>query len=463
MQARRMVGALFLVALAAAGPAVGEPRHADLLIVNGHLVTMDGEFRVIEDGTVAVEGSRIVGVGGPELAGLFAAEETIDAGGDLVMPGMVNTHTHASMTIFRGLGDDVPDRLRRFIFPLEAAVVDADHVFKGALLGAVEMVLGGATTFVDMYYFEDAVARAARAVGVRAVLGETIIGFPAPDAEIPYGGLDYARRFIAEFAGDELVTPALAPHAPYTMDREHLELVAAAARELDVPVLVHLAETRAEIEQIEREHGLSPVEYLDAVGLLSDRLVAAHCIFVDAADIELLRERGVGVSHNIVSNVKAGKGVAPVLAMRAAGLDVGLGTDGPMSGNTLDMMGLLGYTAKLHKLAQLDRSVMPARDVVEMATIGGARAIDMEDRIGSLEVGKLADLLIVDVDSVHMIPMYDVYSALVYAAGAQDVRTVIVHGRQVVRDRELLTVDVERLKADVRELTDEIARQAARL
>ncbi len=440
-----------------------EPAHADLMITGATVVTMDEGRRVLESGTVVVRGAEIVAVGGPELAGRFRAETTIDAGGDILMPGMINTHTHASMTMFRGLGDDVPDRLRRYIFPLEAMVVDADNVYKGALLGAVEMALSGATTFVDMYYFEDHVARAAKAVGVRAVLGETVIGFPAPDAEEAYGGLDYARRFIAEYADDELITPALAPHAPYTMDREHLEAVARAAEELDVPVLVHLSETRAEIERIDEEFGRSPVEYLADVGLLTDRLVAAHCIFVDDEDIALLGERGVGVSHNIVSNIKAGKGVAPVLDMLAARLDVGLGTDGPMSGNTLDMMGLLGYTAKLHKLASLDRSVMPARDVVEMATIGGARAIDMEDRIGSIEVGKLADLVLVDTHSVNMVPMYDVYSALVYAANARDVHTVVVNGRPIVRDREVLTVDVEAIKRDVDELRERIAAEAAKL
>ena len=459
------ITALTLVTVLAAAVLGGTDQKpaADLVITNALLVTMDGDYRVIEDGAIAITGSKIAAVGGPEVAARYAAKETLDAGGDIIMPGMINTHTHASMTIFRGLGDDIPDRLRRFIFPLEAMVVNADNVYKGALLGAVEMVLSGATTFVDMYYFEDAVARAAKAVGMRGVLGETIIGFPAPDAAEPYGGLEYARRFIAEFADDELIVPALAPHAPYTMDSEHLKEVAAAARELGAPVLVHLSETRAEIEQIEAEFGMSPVEYLDSVGLLSDQLVAAHCIFVDADDIALLHDKKVGVSHNIVSNVKAGKGIAPVLEMLAAGLDVGLGTDGPMSGNTLDVMGLLGYTAKLHKLAKLDRRVMPARDVVEMATIGGARAIDMGDRIGSLEPGKLADLIIVDTDSVNMIPMYDVYSALVYAASAHDVHTVIIHGRQVMKDRRMLTVDVEKIKREVQELTDRIAIEAAKL
>ena len=464
-----MVAVCALLAMAACSRSVESAAQSparqsvDLLITNALIVTMDEEMRVIRDGMVAIEGSRIVAVGESKTGDRFDAAETIDAGGDILMPGMINTHTHASMTIFRGLGDDVPDRLRRYIFPLEAIVVNADNVYKGALLGAIEMALSGATTFVDMYYFEDDVARATKAVGLRGILGETVIGFPAPDAEEPYGGLEYARAFIEEFRDDELIVPALAPHAPYTMDSEHLRMVAEAARELDVPVLVHLSETTREIETIRSEFQMSPVEYLDDVGLLTDRLVAAHCIFVDDQDIALLETKGVGVSHNIVSNIKAGKGVAPVLDMLAEGLDVGLGTDGPMSGNTLDMMGLLGYTAKLHKLASLDRRVMPARDVVEMATIGGARAIDMDDRIGSIEVGKLADLILVDVDSVNMVPMYDVYSALVYAANSRDVHTVIVHGRQVVRDREVLTVDVEKAKRDVLELRDQIAEKASEL
>ncbi|MFQ5525675.1 MAG: amidohydrolase [Thermoanaerobaculia bacterium] len=457
------VAALATITTACAPVPAEEGQAVDLVITNGLVVTMDGDSRVIEDGTVVVAGSEIVAVGGPEVADEFEPAETLDAGGDIVMPGMLNTHTHASMTIFRGLGDDIPNRLQRFIFPLEAMVVNADNVYKGALLGAVEMVLSGATTFVDMYYFEDEVARAAKAVGVRAVLGETIIGFPAPDAEEAYGGLDYARRFIAEYADDELVIPALAPHAPYTMDKEHLREVADAARELGAPVLLHLSETQAEIDRIASEFGMSPVAYMDSVGLLVDELVAAHCIFVDEADVALLAKRDVGVSHNIVSNVKAGKGIAPVVKMLEAGVDVGLGTDGPMSGNTLDMMGLLGYTAKLHKLAALDRRVMPAKTVVEMATIRGARAINMDDRVGSLEAGKLADIVIVDTNSVNMIPMYDVYSALVYAANARDVHTVIVHGRQIVRDRKLLSVDIDKVKTDVLELTDRIAAKVAEL
>jgi cytosine/adenosine deaminase-related metal-dependent hydrolase len=457
------LGTIALVVMLGGPDAAAPAERADLLIVNARLVTMDAAARVIEGGALAIRGARISAVGGAELAQRVQAAETIDVGGDIVMPGMINTHTHAAMTIFRGLADDVPDRLQRFIFPLEALVVNADNVHKGTLLGAVEMLLGGATTFADMYYFEDAVARAVKRVGMRAVLGETVIGIPAPDAGEAYGGLEYARRFIKEYARDELIVPALAPHAPYTMDRTHLERVAETARELDVPVLVHLAETQAELDQIQREFGMSPVQYLDAVGLLSDRLLAAHCIFVSDADIALLRQRRVGISHNIVSNVKAGRSVAPVARMLEAGLEVGLGTDGAMSGNTLDVMGLLGFTAKLHKLAAQDRRAMPAARVVEMATIGGARALNLQDRIGSLEPGKLADLIVVDTRSVNMVPLYDVYSALVYAANPRDVHTVIVNGRVVVRQGRVLTVDVERVKRDVLDLKEQIAKKASQL
>ena len=453
-----------VLTIAAAGIGLSQgPQRADILIENAHLVTMNGEREVLPRGTLVIRGSDIIAVGGPELADRYTAGKVIDAGGDIVMPGMVNTHTHAPMTIFRGLADEVPDRLQRFIFPLERTVVDAENVYRGTLLAAVEMVQGGVTTFADMYYFEDQVARAAVEVGMRAVAGETVIQYPAPDAKAPYGGLDYALKFIEEFRESELVTPALAPHAPYSVGEEQLALVATWAEKLDVPVLIHLSETKAEIEQIRRDFDKTPVEYLDSLGLLNSRLVAAHCIFVTESDIDLLKRRGVGVAHNMVSNVKAGKGVAPVLRMLDRGVDVGLGTDGAMSGNTLDIMTQMGYVAKIHKLVHEDRTVMPPVDVVEMATIGGARALGMGDRIGSLEVGKLADVIIVDKDAVNMIPMYDVYSALVYAAAAANVTTTIVHGRMIMEDRRLRTVDVEEIRRDVLELNEEIKREAEKL
>jgi len=424
---------------------------------------MNEEKAVIVGGTLVIHRSEIIAVGGPELTESYAAGKVIDAGGDIVMPGMVNTHTHAPMTLFRGLADEVPDRLERFIFPLERTVVDSENVYRGTLLAAVEMVQGGVTTFADMYYFEDQVARAAAEVGMRAIAGETVIQYPAPDAKEPYGGLEYAKKFIEAFRGHELITPALAPHAPYSVGEEQLALVAEWAEKLDVPILIHLSETKAEIEQIRRDFGKTPVEYLDSVGLLNARLVAAHCIFVTESDIDLLKRRGVGVSHNMVSNVKAGKGVAPVLTMLDRGVDVGLGTDGAMSGNTLDIITQMGYVAKIHKLVHEDRTVMPPVDVVEMATIGGARALDMGDRIGSLEVGKLADVVIVDKDAVNMIPMYDVYSALVYAASPANVTTTIIHGRIIMEERKVLTVDVDKIWQDVLELNEAIKKEAEKL
>ncbi len=432
------------------------PRSADLIVTHAHVITMNDRQDIHVDGAVIIKGSRIVAVGPASLAAQFTAPRTIDAGGDIVMPGMVNTHTHVAMTVFRGLGDDVPDRLRRFIFPLEKALVDRELVYWGGLHGIIEMVEGGVTTMADMYYFEAELARAAKQVGMRGILGQTVINFPAPDAPEPYGGLALAKKFAADFRDDPLITPAIAPHAPYTLDAEHLRLIAREAAALNLPVLIHLAEMPEEIATLRQEHNMTPVEYLDSLGLLNRRLVAAHCIFVNDADIALLKARDVGIAHNMVANIKSAKGIAPALKMFDEGLRVGLGTDGPMSGNTLDIIGQLGYVAKLHKLDRHDRNAMPAVKVVEMATRGGARALHMEDRIGSLEAGKLADLIIIDHNATNLIPLYDVYAALVYAAGPKDVRTTIIHGRIVMEDRVMKTVDAAEVKKRMRALTGKI-------
>jgi cytosine/adenosine deaminase-related metal-dependent hydrolase len=447
---------LMLATLLPVRTAAADPAPADLLIVRGHVLTMNERREVIRDGVVAIRGERIVAVGGPDLAARINARRTLDARGALVLPGMVNTHTHASMTVFRGLGDDVPDRLRRFIFPLEKHFIDREVVHWGALHGIVEMIEGGVTTFADMYYFEEEVARAARLAGMRGVLGQTIVNFPAPDAPEPYGGIALARRFIADHRGDPLIIPAFAPHAPYTVEPERLREIARLAEELDAPVLMHVAEMTDEIASLRRDHNRTPVQHLDAVGLLNRRLVAAHCIFVDDADIQLLRASGAGVAHAMVANIKSAKGVAPVPRMLAAGVRVGLATDGPMSGNTLDIVGQLGYVAKVHKLDRRDRNLMPAIDVVDLATRGGARALHLEDRLGSLEPGKLADVILVDTDSTAMVPLHDPYAGLVYAASPRDVRTTIIHGRVVMEDRRVLTVDAAAVRARMRTITDRI-------
>lgn len=443
---------------AAAGAVAQSPAviPADLIVTRARVVTMNAAREVIDDGAVVIRGEKILAVGPAAIAASYSAPRTIDARGGIVMPGMVNTHTHIPMTVFRGLGDDVPDRLRRFIFPLEKTFVTREVVAGGSLLGLLEMIEGGVTTFANMYYFEDEVARATKQAGLRAVLGQTILNFPAPDSPEPYGGLALAKKFVAEHRGDPLITPAFAPHAPYTVDAAHLRLVAEASAALDAPVMIHLAEMTEEMTSLRKDHNMTPVEYLDSLGLLNRRLLAAHCIFVTDSDIALLKARDAGVAHAMVANIKSAKGVAPALKMFNDGLRVGLATDGPMSGNTLDIVGQLGYVAKVHKLDRKDRNVMPAAAVVEMATLGGARALHLEAKIGSLEPGKLADLVIVDTDSTAMLPLYDVYSALVYAASPRDIRTTIVHGRILMEDRVVKTLDAAAVKARMRALSAQI-------
>jgi 5-methylthioadenosine/S-adenosylhomocysteine deaminase len=435
--------------------AVVEP--ADLIITHAFVVTMNPAKDIYKDGAVVVRNGNIVAVGPSAIVQHYSGARTINAAGDIVMPGMINTHTHASMTLFRGLGDDVRDRLQRFIFPLEHKLVDRQFVYWGALWGMIEMIEGGVTTMADMYYFEDEVARGAREIGMRAILGETILNAPAPDAKEPYGGITYAQHFIRQFHGDTLITPAFAPHAPYTVDAEHLRIIQQDAEAQDVPILMHVAEMPNEVTETKDKFNKTPVEYLDSIGLLTKRLVAAHCIFVTDSDIALLKDRNVGVAHNMAANIKSAKGVAPAVKMFNQGIRVGLGTDGPMSGNTLDIIGQLGYVAKVQKLANHDRNVMPAIQVVEMATMGGARALHMEDRTGSLEAGKAADIIVLDHNATTMTPFYDVYSTLVYAANAHDVRTTIIQGRVIMEDRKINTVNVSAVRDHVRAISCKIS------
>jgi 5-methylthioadenosine/S-adenosylhomocysteine deaminase len=453
VQTTTVLWTLLAIATATVAPA----QTVDLIVTHAYVMTMNASKQIYPDGAVVIRDGHIVAVGPSSITSGYVAAKTIDAAGDIVMPGMINTHMHASMTVFRGLGDDVPDRLQRFIFPLEHKLVDREIVYWGALWGMVEMLEGGVTTMADMYYFEDEVARGAKKIGMRGVLGETVLNAAAPDAKEPYGGIEYARKFIRDFRRDALVTPAFAPHAPYTVDAEHLRIIQKEADALDVPILMHVAEMPYEVEGIKKDFNKTPIEYLDSIGLLTKRLVAAHCIFATDSDIDLLKARDVGVAHNMVSNIKSAKGVAPAWKMYQQGVRVGLGTDGPMSGNTLDIIGQLGYVAKVQKLANHDRNIMPAVDVVEMATVGGARALHMEDRIGSLETGKLADVIVLDHNGTTMTPFYDVYSTLVYAASAHDVRTTIVQGRVIMEDRKIKTVDVGQVREHMRRLSGRIS------
>ena len=427
----------------------------DLLITDATILTMDANKTVYESGTVAVNGNKIIAVGDNTLAKQYHATTTLDVDGDIVMPGLINTHTHVSMTVFRSLADDVPDRLHRYIFPLEAKLVSREMVRIGANLGNVEMLKGGVTTYADMYYFEDEVAKTVDKIGMRAVLGETVIKFPVADAKNAQEGINYALNFIEEYKDHPRITPAFAPHAPYTNTTEVLQQVAKLSEEKDVPVLIHLAESSREAEKIaERSDGKSPVQYMHDIGALNSHLVGAHMILVDDKDIKLVKESDMGVAHNMSANIKSAKGVSPALKMYDEGVRIGLGTDGPMSGNNLSTIAEFGQVAKIHKLVNHDRAAMPPIKVIDMATMGAARALHMEDKIGSLEVGKLADIIVIDTKAANMVPIYNPYSALVYSAYPTNVRHAIVDGKVLMQDTKILTVDEDKIREEANKFTD---------
>ncbi|MEQ5127624.1 amidohydrolase [Providencia alcalifaciens] len=452
-----LLRSLVAISMMAAPIAALATTPADLMIVDGTVLTMDANNQVIENGTVVIDKNKIIAVGGPELATQYTAKKQLNVDGDIVMPGLINTHTHASMTVFRSLADDVPDRLHRYIFPLESKMVSREMVRVGANLANVEMVKGGVTTYVDMYYFEDEVAKTVDKIGMRAILGESVIKFPVADAKNADEGIAYAVNFINQYKDHPRITPAFAPHAPYTNTTEHLQKIAKLSQELNVPVMIHLAETDREQEEIsKRTGGKSPVQYMADIGALNNNVIAAHAIMVDETDIDLLKQYDVGVAHNVSANTKSAKGVAPVTAMLAKGVRVGLGTDGPMSSNTLTTMNELNLVGKIHKLENKDRAAMPPITVVELATKGSAKAIHMEDKLGSLEAGKLADIIVVDTKSPNMVPMYSPYAALVYGANASNVRHTIVDGNLLMEDRKVLTVDENAIVKEALQFADQV-------
>ena len=441
------------VALALVAAQSGQQR-VSLLVTNGVVVTMDGEGRVLQNGAVAVDGSDIVAVGDAEDIGRqFRGRETIDATGQIVLPGLINTHTHAPMVLYRGLADDLAlmEWLEKYIFPAEAKTVSPEFVRAGTRLAALEMIQSGTTTFADMYYFEEEIAIETRAAGLRGVLGQTVIRFPVADAATPAEGLARADAFISRFKGDPLITPAVAPHAMYTLDGPTLQRARALARRHGVPTLIHLAETAAEVETSQDQFGMSPVAYLDSLGFLGPGVVAAHAVWVSEPEIAILKARGTSVSHNPESNMKLASGTAPVPQYLAADVAIGLGTDGAASNNDLDMFESMRTASLLHKLHTGDPRVVGARAALEMATIGGARALGLQQQIGSLEPGKRADLIAVSVAGARQTPMYDPVSHLVYVARGEDVRTTIVHGKVLMRTRKVSTLNERRVLDDARE------------
>lgn len=426
------------------------------LFTNGIIVTVDPDMTVHWPGWLLVENDRIAAVGSgtpPETTG-----DIVDLGGDILMPGMVNTHCHMAMSLFRGLGDDEPDRLKRYIFPLEKRFVSPEMVRIGTLLAGIELAEGGVSTVADMYYFEDQVGRALETLGLRGVVGQSIVDFAAPDAPTTDDGFKLFDRLAADFDGHKTITASIAPHAPYTTGLDILRRVDAASRETGAPVQIHLAEMDFEQAWVRDHCGGSPVDLLDQAGLLRQGVIAAHCMWIDDRDIANLAAGGVGVAHNAGANAKAGKGIAPVLEMLAAGVTVGLGSDGPMSGNTIDLFAQLPQMAKLQKLRTKDRTVMPAKEVVRLATIGGATVLGLGDRVGSLVSGKQADLIRISRRAARLHPMHDPYAALVYAAMPSDVCDVMVDGRFIVRDGFIISADRAAILAEADTYADRMRR-----
>jgi len=425
----------------------------DVLLSNARVLTMDEHFTAHASSGVAVTGDAIVAVG-PE-AMTYESATTMDCGGRVVMPGLINAHTHVPMTLLRGLADDLrlDVWLMGYMMPVEREFVTPEFVSLGTKLACAEMIRSGTTCFADMYYFEEAVAKATATAGMRALCGQTVLKFPSPDAASFEDSLIRAREFITAWKGHRLITPAVAPHAPYTCTEEILRLCAELAHELDVPLHTHLAETLFEVEESRREHGMPVVPWVKKNRLFDAHVLAAHCVHIDGGEMGTLREAHAGIAHSPSSNLKLGSGIAPVARMLEHGLAVGIGTDGPASNNDLDMFEELRLAALLAKGAGNNPTALPARDALMMATRLGARAMNLESVTGSLEAGKRADLIVVDLDQTHNAPRFGrdagaVYSQLVYAAKATDVVDVMCDGRWLMRDRRLLTIDEAAVRAE---------------
>jgi len=433
----------------------------DLLINGGTIVTMDGDRLILEDGAVVVKGDVISAIGfRTDLEKKYIAYQTIDARGKLVLPGFINGHTHVPMTLFRGLHDDVTldEWLHKYIFAAEAKNVTEEFVRWGTRLAAAEQIRGGITTFADMYYFEDAVAEETKKAGMRGVLGETFIDFPAPDNKDESEMLAYTEKFLKRWQNDPLIHAAPAPHSIYTCSQKTLQDAAALARKYHAPILIHVAEMKKELDDSRAQNGTTPVQYLNNIGILGPDVVAAHCIFVDDTDRKVLAAKQVGCVHNPSSNMMLASGVSPVPELRSAGVAVGLGTDGPAgSNNDLDLMEEMDLAAKLQKITKMNPLALGAKAVVEMATIDGAKALHMEKEIGSLEAGKKADIIVISLNEPNAVPMYDVYAQLAYALKGNDVETVVIGGRVVMREHQLLTVKEDEVFAKAREYQKQVA------
>ncbi|MEN6360275.1 MAG: amidohydrolase [Smithella sp.] len=427
----------------------------DLIISGGKALLMNDHNTCLENAGIAVNASSIIDIGQKEeILKKYSAKKIIDGENSLILPGFVNTHTHAAMTCFRGIADDLElmDWLNNYIFPAEAKNVNSHLAYWGSLLACAEMIKSGTTTFCDMYIFEDETARAAKEAGMRCLIGEVLFDFPSPNCKTPSEGLACTRRLAEKWQNDPLVNIIVEPHSLYTCSRGVLESAKKTADDYGLMIGLHLQENVEEADQLRQKFGKDPVAFLDEIGYLNERLLAFHCVYFSAYDISLFASNGCKISHNPASNMKLANGIPPVTEMLKAGITVGLGTDGCASNNTLDMIKEMSTAAKLHKVAALDPTVMDAKTTVRMATINGAKALGLDHLTGSLDVGKKADIILIGLDKPHLTPIYSEYSHLVYAAGGADVDTVIINGKVVMEDRRLLTLNESDIMHQVREI-----------
>ncbi|HEV8216720.1 MAG TPA: amidohydrolase [Gemmatimonadaceae bacterium] len=462
---KRFLGALLVVSALVVVSAQPARRRVSLIVTGGTVLTQNAAHRILAPGAIAVDGTDIVDVDTPAaISSKYQTTETMDARDQIVLPGLINTHSHAPMVMYRGLADDLAlmDWLQKYIFPAEAKTVTPELVRVGTRLAAVEMIESGTTAFVDMYYFEEEIAKATFEAGLRGVLGQTIIQFPVADAKTPVEGLARAERFIKEFKANGLVVPAVAPHALDTNDKGILAASAALARNYGVPIVIHFAETEDEVKVAREQYQMTPTAALESIGVLGPTTIGAHGVWVNDADIAILKRTGTGVAHNPESNMKLASGAAPVTKYLAAGVKLGLGTDGAASNNDLDMFEAMRQASFLAKLSTHDPTAVKAQDALDMATLGGARVIGMEKLLGSLEVGKRADLITVSTHSARQTPMYDAVSHLVYVTRGTDVQNTIVNGRILMRDRQLKTLNRETVIADANRLAQKVREAVGR-
>jgi 5-methylthioadenosine/S-adenosylhomocysteine deaminase len=432
----------------------------DLVVAGRYVLTMDEQMTVIPDGAVAIDDGVIVALGPTDdIDARFAAAERLDGGNRVVMPGLINGHSHAAMTLLRGVADDLElmTWLNDYIFPAEVEFVDAEFVRIGTELACWEMIRGGTTTFVDMYYYPDVIAQVVDDCGMRAYVSATVIGQRSPDAEGAADSLEKGLAFIDRWKGENSrITPIFGPHANYTLDEDQLRATRQAANEAGVPISIHLSESPFEVEYSKEHYGTTSIEFFNSIGFFDGPTIGAHVVWPTEDEIGILAERNIGVIHNPTSNMKIASGISPVTAMLRAGVLVGLGTDGAASNNDLDMWEEMRLAAFLQKVDRMDPTVLSASTVLKMATSGGAEAIGLEDKVGTLAPGMRADLIQVSFDDVHFVPTYDVISHLVYVADEQDVTATIVDGQVLMQDGEIRTIDTERVRREANALAARI-------